>query len=208
MSSKFSASQRALIMRRSKPKHAEPGDDGGELNIIPFLDIIMNVLMFILATLATVFTATIPVPSPASGPSRNNPTTTQRLNITVKVQQTGFVVGAGGGFLLPGCTQIGAASVTVPNRPQADSDGDSHDFEGLTRCMQAIRRQWATEVAEDHSINVAPNRDVPYGALVHTLDAVRESRSGACTLPENNHPGVYTNADCLFPEVTLGVLRN
>ena len=208
MSSKFSAAQRALIMRRSKPKHAEPGDDGGELNIIPFLDIIMNVLMFILATLATVFTATIPVPSPASGPNRNTPTTTPRLNITVKVQATGFVVGAGGGFLQPGCTTIGGATVSVPNRPGADADGYNQDFEGLTRCMQAIRRQWATEVAEDHSCNVAPNGDIPYGVLVRTLDAVRESRSGACTLPENNRPGVYTNPDCLFPEVTLGVLRN
>lgn len=209
MSGKFTAAQRALIGRKSKPKHHGPDDGGGELNIIPFLDIIMNVLMFILASIATVFTATIPVPAPTSGPRSNTqPDTRQRLNITVKVQPTGFVVGAGGGFLVPGCRSIGAATLTVPNRASPDADGAMQDFAGLTQCMQAIRTQWATEVEDDHSINVSPNGDVPYGVLVKTIDAVRESRVGACRLPENNQQGVYTNPDCLFPEVTLGILRN
>lgn len=209
MSGKFSAAQRALINRKSKPKHHGPEDGDGELNIIPFLDIIMNVLMFILASIATVFTATIPVPAPASSARSNSqPDAHQRLNITVKVSPTGYIVGAGGGFLLPGCRTVGQATVTVPNRPAPDADGALHDFAGLTQCMQNIRQQWATEVADDHSINVSPNGDIPYVVLVKTVDAVRESRQGACRLPENNQPGVYTNADCLFPEVTLGILRN
>jgi hypothetical protein len=74
--------------------------------------------------------------------------------------------------------------------------------------MQAIRRTWATEVAEDHSINVSPNGDVRYGVLVRAVDAVRESRPGACVLREDGRGGNFSNADCLFPEVTLGVLRN
>lgn len=209
MSGKFTAAQRAIINRKSKPKHHGPDDGGGELNIIPFLDIIMNVLMFILASIATVFTATIPVPAPSSGPRSNTqPDTRQRLNITVKVAPNGFIVGAGGGFLMPGCRTVGQASLTVPNRATPDADGSSHDFAALTQCMQAIRQQWATEVEDDHSINVSPNGDIPYGVLVKTVDAVRESRADACRLPENGGQGNYTNADCLFPEVTLGVLRN
>jgi len=129
MSGKFTAAQRALINRKSKPKHHGPDDGGGELNIIPFLDIIMNVLMFILASIATVFTATIPVPAPSSGPRPNSqPDTHQRLNITVKVAPNGFIVGAGGGFLMPGCRTVGQASLTVPNRATPDADGSSHDF--------------------------------------------------------------------------------
>lgn len=208
MAAKFTAAQHAFIAKRSKHREVGPDEGGGELNIIPFLDIIMNVLMFLLATIATVFTAAIPVPAPSSS-NRPGPTNApERLNITVKISPTGYIVGAGGGFLLPGCTTIGSASVTVPNRGNPDQDGHLQDFTTLTQCMVAIRRQWATEVANDHSINISPNGDIPYGVLVKTIDAVRESRSGACRMPENGAAGDFSNNDCLFPEVTLGVLRN
>lgn len=204
---RFTASQHAYINKRARHKEVGPAEGGGELNIIPFLDIIMNVLMFLLATIATVFTATIPVPAPSStnrpGPAQQQ----ERLNITVKVTPTGYIVGAGGGFLLPGCTTIGAASLTVPNRGSGDAEGYTHDFQSLTQCMQAIRRQWATEVASDHSINLATNSDIPYGVLVRSIDAVREARPNACRISDDLRGGDFSNADCLFPEVTLGVLR-
>lgn len=208
MAARFTTAQRAKINRLSKPKEHGPDEGGGELNIIPFLDIIMNVLMFILATIATVFTATIPVPAPASSNSSRGGPQQERLNITVKISPTGYIVGAGGGFLLPGCTQVGAATVTVPNRPTPDRDGLTQDFAGLTQCMQAIRRTFAAEIRDDHSINVSPNGEIPYGVLVKTIDAVRESRQDACVIDAEGTAHNYSNADCLFPEVTLGVLRN
>ena len=88
---------------------------------------------------------------------------------------------------------VGQASLTVPNRATPDADGNSHDFAGLTQCMVAIRQQWAAEVVDDHSINVSPNGDIPYGVLVKTVDAVRESRGDACHLPENGGQGNYTS---------------
>ncbi len=205
---KFTAAQHAIISKRARAKEHGPDDGGGELNIIPFLDIIMNVLMFLLATIATVFTATIPVPAPTSSNRPAGAQQQERLNITVKISPSGYIVGAGGGFLMPGCTTVGAATVTVPNRGSADEDGHTQDFAALTQCMQAIRRQWATEVANDHSINVSPNGEIPYGVLVKTIDAVRESRPGACRIAEDGRGGDFSNQDCLFPEVTLGVLRN
>ncbi len=208
MPPRFTAAQHAIIAKRARAKEHGPDDGGGELNIIPFLDIIMNVLMFLLATIATVFTATIPVPAPSSSNRPSNTPTPDRLNITVKISPSGYIVGAGGGFLMPGCTTVGSATVTVPNRSSGDADGHMQDFAALTQCMQSIRRQWATEVANDHSINVSPNGDIPYGVLVKTIDAVRESRPGACHIAEDGHGGDFSNSDCLFPEVTLGVLRN
>ncbi|RYE80303.1 MAG: hypothetical protein EOO74_02345, partial [Myxococcales bacterium] len=63
----LSAAQRSRIRRLSQPREHDPADAGGELNIVPFLDIVMNVLMFVLATIPAVFTATIDIEPPSMG---------------------------------------------------------------------------------------------------------------------------------------------
>ena len=63
----LSSAQRSKIRRLSQPKHPDAGEEAGELNIIPFLDIIMNVLMFVLATVSVTFTATIDTYPPKLG---------------------------------------------------------------------------------------------------------------------------------------------
>lgn len=208
----FSAAQHAIIHRKSKPKEITPDESGGELNIIPFLDIVMNVLMFVLASIATVFTATIPVPAPSSSRSGRPGPQGEGLNLTVQILQGGYVIGARGGFLASGCREVAArgGTIAVANLSQADAEGRNHNFAELTRCMQTIRQQFAAEVAGDdgHNINISVNAAIPYGVLVGTIDAVRESRPGACRLPEEGREGVYTDADCMFPKVTLGVLQN
>jgi len=56
---KLSAAQRSKVRRLSRPRELAPDEEGGELNIVPFLDIITNVLMFVLATISvTTGTAT------------------------------------------------------------------------------------------------------------------------------------------------------
>ena len=42
---KLSAQQRSKIRRLSEPRELAPDEEGGELNIVPFLDIVMNVLI-------------------------------------------------------------------------------------------------------------------------------------------------------------------
>lgn len=206
---KFSGAQLARINRKSKHRELSPDEVGGELNIIPFLDIVVNVLMFVLATISTIFTATLPVPAPRAGAGGGGaPNSIERLNITVMIRSNGFQIGARGGFLAPGCTTVGRSQITVPNRGQTDQDGYAYDFDALTRCMQAMRQQFAQEIADDHSINVSPNGDIPYGVMVRTLDAVREIHPGSCTLAMGNRHSDYSNPDCMFPDVTLGVVRN
>lgn len=205
---KFSAAQRARIHRKSKYRELSPDETGGELNIVPFLDIIMNILLFILATIATVFTATIPVPAPRSSNGPGPAGGPEHLNLTVIVLPNGYKIGARGGFINAGCREIANASMTVPALGTADRDGYTHDFAGLTQCMTTIRQVFATDVGDDHSINITINGDIPYGVLVRTIDAVREDREGACRMPEGQRPGEFSAPGCMFPEVTLGVLRN
>lgn len=207
----FTAAQHALINRKSKPKELGPDETGGELNIVPFLDIIVNVLIFVLASIATIFTATIPVPAPSNNRNGRPGAQTESLNLTVQILQEGYVVGARGGFLAPGCRDVaGRGTVAVPNLGQPDAEGRRHDFASLTRCMQSIRQQFAQEVSgeDGHNINISVNATIPYGILVGTIDAVRESRPGACRLPEEGRTADYSAPECMFPKATLGVLQN
>ncbi len=63
---RLSAAQRGKLRRASTP---EPKEDAGELNVVPFLDIIVNVMMFVLATIAITFTSTADVKPPSAKPS-------------------------------------------------------------------------------------------------------------------------------------------
>lgn len=184
---KFTAAQLATINRKSKPHPHDPADGGGEINIVPFLDIVTNLLMFILASITTVFTATIAMPAPSAGPPTPGGSSNE-INITLKVVHEGYIVGAPGGFLQPDCRTVGQAALTVPLQR------GTHDYAGLTRCMETIRNnpEWADQLRENHKLQIAGNQDVPYSTLVSTIDAVRETRQGAKDM---------------FTEPTLGILN-
>lgn len=188
MSGTMTAGQHALVKRKSRPKEIDPAEEGGELNIVPFLDIITNILMFILATITTVFTATLPVPAPRSSNGPGTSAQSDEITITVKITREGYIVGAPGGFLQPGCRSVSAAALTVPLQ------GGQPDTVGLNQCMQTIRNnpEWAAQLRERHNVNIAVNGEVPYSVLVATLDAVRETRAGAHDM---------------FYEPTLGLLQ-
>src|SRR5580704_18566955 len=104
---KLSAAQRAKVRRLSAPKELAPDEEGGELNIVPFLDIIMNVLMFVLASLTVTFTTTIDTFPPRAGGAGARPPTTPTLGLTIIVVNDGFSIKARGGNVAPGCSDTG-----------------------------------------------------------------------------------------------------
>ena len=82
----LSAAQRSKIRRLSQPVELAPSEEGGELNIVPFLDIIVNILIFVLATVAVTFTASIETTPPASrGSGVRSEITSEALNLTVLI---------------------------------------------------------------------------------------------------------------------------
>jgi len=111
----LSACQRAKIRRLAAPPETSPEEEGGELNVVPFLDIITNVLMFVLATVAITFTATIET-SPPPRPSIRPPSEST-LGLTVLVVPEGFSVKARGGNVGPGCADLSIEIVCGVMRP-------------------------------------------------------------------------------------------
>ena len=91
----LSAAQRSKIRRLCAPREHSPDEAGGELNIVPFLDIIMNVLMFVLATVAVTFTTTIETNPPSSGGKGPRIVTESKsLNLTLFVTNDGISIKA------------------------------------------------------------------------------------------------------------------
>src|SRR6201991_1242972 len=115
---KFTAKQRAYIRKRSKDPNIDPSEMVGELNIVPFLDIVVNLIMFLLATSEYVLLISqiqSDLPQIARGRSKNNDEVSTPLNLNVTVTDAGVLVTGSGGKLAAGCTSIdspGSRSVT------------------------------------------------------------------------------------------------
>src|SRR5215216_4729485 len=135
---KLSAAQRSKIRRLSQPREHAPDEAGGELNIVPFLDIIMNVLMFVLATISVTFTATIDTNPPRAGSGARAPTT-PTLGLTVIVVPDGFSLKAKGGNVAPGCETTGSG-IAIPIKNGAASEPyDRYDFDALKTCAEKLK---------------------------------------------------------------------
>ena len=177
----LTACQRAKIRRLATPPEVSPDEEGGELNVVPFLDIITNVLMFVLATVAITFTATIeasPPPRPGIRPPGES-----TLGLTVLVVPEGFSLKARGGNVAPGCVDTGAG-LAVPKR------GSDYDYDALKACAVKLKAA-ASTYKDERDVLISANPQVPYDVVIATLDAMRRTDSG----------------DDLFPQVSFGVAR-
>ena len=190
----LSAAQRGKVRRLSAPKELAPDDEGGELNIIPFLDIITNVLMFVLATVAVTFTTMIDSHPPSAG---GRAPTTPTLNLNVIINDDGFVISAARQRVATGCRGYGsgvAVPVNKSNAPKIDDPTDPkekpdyNDYDALKRCAEYLKTQ-LPEYAGEKQVAISANSDVQYKVIIRAMDALRRSEKG----------------DDLFPEVNFGV---
>ena len=174
----------AFHYSRRKLKPAEE-EGGTELNIIPYLDILMNLIMFMLLSitgLATFGVLNVVAPTYGSAGVGQNPDKPD-LVLTVLISKKGFFV-AGSGAVL-GQNNGQASTSGAPTVP-VKADG-TYDYGTLTTQMVAIKKEFPKKI----DVIIGAEGDVPYDALVQTMDAVREA------------PGAGRHGQELFPEVTL-----
>src|SRR5580698_6467598 len=83
--------------------HPREEEEAGELNIVPYLDIMMNLIMFMLLTMTALITLgvlNVTAPSYNANPGGGDPNA-KNLVLTVAISHKGFFVAATGG-VLPG----------------------------------------------------------------------------------------------------------
>jgi biopolymer transport protein TolR len=184
MPEQLSAAQHSKVRRLSQPKEPEEGEEAGELNIVPFLDIIMNVLMFVLATVAVTFTATIDSTPPSMGGAGVRPQgESKALNLSVFVVNDGFSLKASGGNIAPGCDAPGAGLAV----PKVNND---YDYASLNKCAHRLKDA-SPDFKDETQVTITANPGIDYQTVIKAIDALRHAEGG----------------DDLFPDVHFGVPR-
>ncbi|MCC6746452.1 MAG: biopolymer transporter ExbD [Deltaproteobacteria bacterium] len=197
------AKVRARI-RREIAAAEESEHEGGEINLVPYLDIITNTVIFMLATtalsitLANINVAAPRYAEPAAGAASAEDDDTPKLNLTVAVTDTGFRIGGSGGILpLIPCKgalvkgRCPAAPVTRAN-DRGDTElvfVDQYDYQGLAKKIADVKKKW---VAERQAVLTA-DRAIPYQVVVKTMDTLRGRSTKKCTGDDG----------CMFDQVIL-----
>ncbi|MCA9593697.1 MAG: biopolymer transporter ExbD [Myxococcales bacterium] len=169
--SQLSAAQRGKIRRLSQPTELSPDEEGGELNIVPFLDIIVNILIFVLATVAVTFTATIDTTPPASKSSGvRKDMESSALNLTVFIVNDGFSLKASGGNIAPGCESPGAG-ITIPKK------NGQYDYPALNACAAKLKNA-SSDFKEENQVYITANPGTDYQTVIAVIDALRTTPKG------------------------------
>jgi biopolymer transport protein TolR len=166
--------------RKLKPREEE---EAGELNIVPYLDILMNLILFMLLSitgLASFGILNVSAPNyggPSAGVQPENPDQ-PKLTLSVLISKQGLFINSENAIL-----GEGGNTPTIPLK----ADG-AYDYDALGAKMLEIKQAFPNET----KVVIGADADVPYEVLIATMDACRESRG------KEHH--------LLFPDVTLGSL--
>jgi biopolymer transport protein TolR len=179
----LSAAQRSRIRRLSQPREPDPGEEAGELNVVPYLDIITNILMFVLASVSVTFVASVDTTPPSIGGGKVRTELASRaLNLSVFVTSQGVSLKTSGGNIATGCQDVGSG-ITVPKK------GESYDYPGITACAKRLKNA-RDEFKTETQVSITANPGIDYKTIIDVMDALRSD-----------------GQDELFPEVHFGVAR-
>lgn len=185
MSNPFETMER-LVRRRTR--HLQFTEKTGELNIVPYLDIMVNLIMFMLVTItSSISLSVLGVSAPkynqsSAGASQAPPK--PELQLTVFISMKGFIVQARGEYIGSDGNPL-PKGAPRPDTPTIEKEGENYAFAKLTTLVERFKTDNPTE---SRVILVSDHR-VVYDTVIKTMDALRAKGSKE-----------------LFPDVFLGTL--
>jgi len=144
-------------------------EHAGELNIVPYLDVVVNLVVFMLLSMTGLIAlgvVNVSAPKIGGDAAAAAPADQPKLLLTVAIAKTGFyVAGAGGVLGADAATPDATRPPTIPLR-----DG-TYDFAALGEQMKKIKDQFPNETA----VILSADPEVVYDVLIQTMDACREA---------------------------------
>lgn len=158
-------------MRRMKEHNEELEEETGEINLVPYMDIVTNIIIFLLASVVNQVAlgnvnVSVPALSSAGGASSDDKPDKPPLNLTVSVGASGFTIAASGGVL--------------PVIPKL-SNGQ-YDYAVLTKKLVEIKS--SPDNATETKVNFNADASTSYDIVVATLDAMRQDEAGKVLFPD------------------------
>jgi biopolymer transport protein TolR len=140
----------------------------GELNIVPYLDVVVNLVIFMLLSMTGLISlGVLNVSAPKIGADQVAVAgeTGPKLLLTVAIGRQGFYVAGAGGVL--GADAAAADTARPPTIPLKDG---KYDYAALTTELVKIKDQYPKET----QVILSADPDVVYDVLVQTMDACRD----------------------------------
>jgi len=165
-------SQVRAATRRMRDHVEEIEEEAGELNLVPYMDIVTNIIIFLLASVVnqvalTNINVSVPTISAGGGAASDEPPPEKPpLNLTVSVGASGFTVAAAGGVL-----------PLIPKLPNGQ-----YDYKSLTVKLKEIKSDPSN--ADETKANFNADANIPYDIVVATLDAMRQAEDGKILFPD------------------------
>ncbi len=144
-------------------------EHAGELNIVPYLDVVVNLVMFMLLSMTGLIAlgvVNVSAPKLAGEGAAAAPADQPKLLLTVAIAKTGFYVAGAGGVL--GADAASPDATRPPTIPLRDG---KYDYAALGEQMKAIKDKFPNETA----VILSADPEIVYDVLVQTMDACREA---------------------------------
>ena len=170
-------------MRRMRERFEEAEEEHIEINLVPYMDIVTNIIIFLLASVVNqVPLGTVNASSPTFGGGGGGGAEEKpALNLTVTVGNSGFTLAGSGGVMPP-----------IPKLPAGD-----YDYVALTAKLDDVKKEFYGKSTCD--CNPIPksltppecckatfnaDADTSYETVIKTLDAMRENKEGHMLFPD------------------------
>jgi biopolymer transport protein ExbD len=160
----MTASRLRARLRRLRNSHDD--GDGGELNLVPYLDIVTNIILFLFATMSfAASAAVVRTSAPAYGPGEG-----VDRSVAVHVSAAGITVATAAGSL---------PRDGEPGRfPTVGRAAEGYDLAALARVLRGLS---ATAPAGT-TARISADPQVPYEDVIAVMDATREAGFAEQTL--------------------------
>lgn len=207
-SAKAHAKARAAMKRREEQIEQDELE-GGEINLIPYLDIVTNLMLFLLASISSglvlgQLNTQLPDAAMTDQTSEQPPSTPpEQRNLQIKVWITDQNLRLAADVPEAGLGNEENPALTLPRLPpQADPKTGvvdpiwHYDYRPLNDKLYEVAKRWKgkTRSYPTYRITLLGDPYVPYGTIVEVMDAVR------CKLPP---PGEIPKP-CMLPRVAQG----